>query len=300
MPATAPPRVSVIVPSYNSARTIGACLDSLLAQDTSVSHEIIVADSSTDETPAIVGRYAPRVRLVRSETRLWPGPARNLGMRHASGQLFAFTDTDCVVPPGWINAVDAALREHEAAGGRILNGTPESAAGTALYLCEFVEFGGGPARQCASIPSCNVAYRRTLLESLGGFPAIEWGEEYVLNHRIAGGLRFEPSMAVSHLNRTAFGETARHARKVGHGCALSRRATGQVAFLFRFRALVPLLFGYRLLKISGAAVRTGQAIALLRAFPLLLVDLAAWTAGFHAGTGPAVALPAGADRRARP
>ncbi|HYP26430.1 MAG TPA: glycosyltransferase, partial [Blastocatellia bacterium] len=50
------PLVSVIVPSYNSARTIRACLDAILGQETGSSYEVIVVDSSTDETAEIVGR----------------------------------------------------------------------------------------------------------------------------------------------------------------------------------------------------------------------------------------------------
>lgn len=291
MPTAAAPAVSVVVPSYNSARTIGACLEALLAQHTALAYELIVVDSSDDGTPAIVGQYAPQVTLVRSERRLAPGPARNLGIARARAPILAFTDADCVAAPDWLEALHGAHRRHDAVGGRIDNGTPGSLAGTALWLAEFVEFAGGPERRVASMPSCNISYKKRLLEEIGTFPDVAWGEEYVLNHRIREQVLFVPEMRVAHVNRTGFAETVRHARKVGHGAALSRRATGQVQFLFRHRWLVPLLWGWRFAKIAACAVRGGHALAFLAASPLLAVDLAAWTGGFLAGT--ARARPAG-------
>jgi glycosyltransferase involved in cell wall biosynthesis len=281
---TAVPAVSVVVPSYNSARTIGACLESLLAQDTALAYEVIVVDSSDDGTPAVVAQYEPRVTLLRSGRRLPPGPARNLGIAHARAPVLAFTDADCVAAPDWLEALHAAHARHDAVGGRIDNGTPGRPFGTALWLAEFVEFAGGPERQVASMPSCNISYKKRLLEAVGPFPDVAWGEEYILNHRIAGGVRFVPGMGVRHVNRTGFAETVRHARTVGRGAALSRRATGEVQFLFRHRWLIPALWPWRLAKIAACAARAGQALPFLVALPVLAVDLAAWTLGFLEGT----------------
>jgi glycosyltransferase involved in cell wall biosynthesis len=284
----------VIVPSYNSARTIGRCLDSLIAQQTAHPYEIIVADSSTDETPQIVAARAPRVTLVRSERRLWPGPARNLGVARARADIVAFTDADCIVAPGWVEQIVRAHGRHDAVGGRILNGTPASLAGTALYLAEFVEFGGSGRRMVRSMPTCNLSYKKRLLVAAGGFPEVAWGEEYILNHRLPGPILFNPQVIVRHMNRTDWRETVRHAQKVGHGCALSRRATGQVRLLFRARFLVPLLWGWRFAKIGWSALRSGQALHFVAASPLLAVDLAAWTLGFWRGTAPPLEGAAGA------
>ena len=279
------PAISVIVPSYNSARTIVGCLEALTRQQTRLDYEIIVVDSSTDDTPELVRAFAPRVQLLLSEQQLFPGPARNAGIGRGRADIFAFTDADCRVAPDWIERIHRAHADHDAVGGRILNGTPGNICGTALYLAEFVEFAAGRDRRCASVPSCNISYKRSLFEKYGTFPDVPWGEEYILNTRIRDGISFAAAVAVHHVNRTGLAETVRHARKVGHGAALSRRATGQVAWLFRFRFLVPLLFFYRLIRIGRAAVGSGQALAFLAAGPVLVVDLVAWTLGFWAGTG---------------
>jgi glycosyltransferase involved in cell wall biosynthesis len=281
------PVVSVVVPSYNSGSTIGECLDALDAQRTAVPYEVIVADSSDDGSGALIARHAARpgsrVRLLRSEARLFPGPARNLALGEARGAILAFTDADCIVAPDWVETIHRLHATHDAVGGRIANGTPASACGTALWLVEFAEFAGGAARQVASIPSCNLSFKRALLERHGPFPEVSWGEEYILNRRIPGGIRYAPAMLVTHVNRTAPGETVRHARKVGAGCALSRRATGEHRVLFVVRPLIALLVPWRLAATAARSARAGAFLAFLRASPMVLVDLVAWTAGFWSG-----------------
>ena len=286
------PDVSVVIPSWNSARTIGRCLDALLAQQTTLHYEVLVVDSGEDDTAALVAAYAdreaPRVQLIRSPTRLFPGPARNLGLRQARAPLIAFTDTDCLPDPGWLAALHRASHAGtgaatQAVGGRILNGTTESLCGTALYLTEFVEFAGTGVRRYASIPSCNLAWPRPLLDQHGDFPAVFWGEEYILNTRLPEQILFVPDMVVRHVNRTGLRETVRHARKVGRGAALSRRLTGQHGVLFRWPVLIPLLFGFRLLKIAQKSAAAGLFGTFLWASPMVLLDLAAWTVGFWQG-----------------
>src|SRR5437868_9362423 len=78
---------SVIVPSYRSAPTIGACLTALLRQDLAQPYEIIVVDSSPDETPALVGRDFPQVRLIHRAQQTDPALARNLGAEQAHGEI---------------------------------------------------------------------------------------------------------------------------------------------------------------------------------------------------------------------
>jgi glycosyltransferase involved in cell wall biosynthesis len=280
---TESPTISVIVPSYNSASTIRNCLESIIGQHTKLSYEVIVVDSSTDTTPEIVGEFDPHVTLVHSRVRLFPGPARNLGIDHARAGIIAFTDSDCVVDAHWIDNIHRAHQSHDAVGGRILNGTPRSAIGTALYLTEFAEFGSRKPRLVPSVPTCNMSYKTRVFEEYGSFPDVFWGEEYILNTRIVEKISFAPEIVVTHMNRTAFGETVRHSYKVGNGCALSRVATNRQEYLFRFKFLIPFVWLYRLAKIGVKAVQAGNAPGLIVSLPFLMVDLLAWNAGFLRG-----------------
>jgi len=98
-----PPFVSVVVPSFNSIRTLASCLDALEAQSYPRERfEIILADNgSTDGTAEFVADRYPRVRMLRAYEK-GSGYARNTGMRAAAGEFLLSTDSDCVVNPDWI------------------------------------------------------------------------------------------------------------------------------------------------------------------------------------------------------
>jgi glycosyltransferase involved in cell wall biosynthesis len=85
--------VSVIIPTYNRARTIERAINSVLAQ-TWPSIEIIVVDSwSTDQTVELLAQYGDKVRLIRQE-KMGPGFARNAGIKAATGEIISFLDSD--------------------------------------------------------------------------------------------------------------------------------------------------------------------------------------------------------------
>src|SRR5437016_2410158 len=93
------PLVSIVVPMFNEERYIGACVDSILAQDFDMSRcEILVIDGrSTDRSAEIVRERAtrdPRVRLIDNPARLQVA-ALNLGVQYARGQYFLQMDSHC-------------------------------------------------------------------------------------------------------------------------------------------------------------------------------------------------------------
>jgi glycosyltransferase involved in cell wall biosynthesis len=101
-----------VVPAYDVAAYLPACLDSLLAQTHRNLDVVVVDDGSPDESGAIADEYAardPRVQVVHIDNR-GLGGARNEGLRHARGDLIGFADSDDVVPPGACAALVAQLR----------------------------------------------------------------------------------------------------------------------------------------------------------------------------------------------
>ena len=94
--ADAIPKVSVVIPVYNSEAFIGDCLSRVLQQTLQGIEVVCVDDGSTDESARIVGEFAQRdarVHLIRQENA-GPGPARNAGIRAAHGRFVAFLDAD--------------------------------------------------------------------------------------------------------------------------------------------------------------------------------------------------------------
>jgi O-antigen/teichoic acid export membrane protein/glycosyltransferase involved in cell wall biosynthesis len=112
--------LSVVIPARNAASTIGDQLESLASQDWTGSWEVVVVDNgSTDDTVAIVQRFAdrlPAVRVVSALERSSIPYARNRGVEAARGRLIAFCDADDEVGEGWLAAVAAGLERYGAVG----------------------------------------------------------------------------------------------------------------------------------------------------------------------------------------
>ncbi len=88
--------LSVIMPVYNVAAYLPACLDSLVAQTLQPTEIIAVDDGSTDECPAILQTYQqklPQLRIIRQENQGLSG-ARNTGIEAATGEYIHFLDSD--------------------------------------------------------------------------------------------------------------------------------------------------------------------------------------------------------------
>ncbi|TMD18575.1 MAG: glycosyltransferase, partial [Chloroflexi bacterium] len=93
------PRVSVVVCTYNGARTIRDCLDALEQLDYPDFEVIVVDDGSSDATAAIAREYD--CRLIQTENR-GLGSARNTGLREATGEIVAYIDDDAYPDPHWL------------------------------------------------------------------------------------------------------------------------------------------------------------------------------------------------------
>jgi glycosyltransferase involved in cell wall biosynthesis len=95
--------VSVVVPSYNTARYIGEALDSIFAQTFRDFEVIVVNDESPDtsELERILQNYQDRIHYIRQQNR-GPGGARNTGMRQAKGEFLAFLDSDDIWSPDFL------------------------------------------------------------------------------------------------------------------------------------------------------------------------------------------------------
>lgn len=125
------PRVSVVIPLYNSARWIEGSVNSVLAQTFSDFELIVVDDGGTDDGAEIAVRSGdPRIRVVRQENRGLAG-ARNTGVRNARGAFVAFLDADDLWRP------EKLARHME-----LLESDPE--AGVTFSWSELIDVDGAP------------------------------------------------------------------------------------------------------------------------------------------------------------
>ncbi|MGI9086189.1 MAG: glycosyltransferase [Chthoniobacterales bacterium] len=169
-PLARTPSVSIIVCSYNGAQTLAACLDSLGRIDYPSYEVILVDDGSTDETAEIAARF-PHVRYLH-QTNHGLSHARNTGAAAATGEVFAYTDSDCMADRDWLYYLIGTLTSGKYAGVGGPNVSPP--AQDWIQAC-VAAAPGGPSHVLLTdtvaehIPGCNMAWYRWAFESIGGF-----------------------------------------------------------------------------------------------------------------------------------
>lgn len=90
------PKISVIIPVYNSSKTIGQCLNSIFDQTFKDVEVIVVNDGSTDKSLAILEKFDDRIILLNQENRGAP-IARNNGFEKSRGEYVIFCDADVIM-----------------------------------------------------------------------------------------------------------------------------------------------------------------------------------------------------------
>jgi glycosyltransferase involved in cell wall biosynthesis len=162
------PSISVIIPARDAAPTLDRTLSALRAQTLKEPFEVIVVDDgSVDGTASVAHRYAPLVRLIRSERSEGPGAARNRGVGAACAPVLAFTDSDCFPARDWLATGLRAL-----AGADLVQGAvaPDPDAPRTPFDRTVIV-----ARDGGFYQTANVFLRRELFHSLGGFR--DWARE---------------------------------------------------------------------------------------------------------------------------
>jgi GT2 family glycosyltransferase len=171
-------------------------------QDVGRFEVVVVDDASTDATWSVLQDLAASSKIpvvpLRLARNAGPATARNLGWRTAQAELIAFTDDDCIPQPGWLKVLVGSLTHFDLVQGWT-HPIPEREAGRgpfarSLWIHE----------EDGRYQTCNIAYRRTILQHLSGFDEgfrSPYGEDTDLAWRAKEmGARsvFEPTAVVHH------------------------------------------------------------------------------------------------------
>jgi CRISPR system Cascade subunit CasB len=111
---TTAPLFSIIVPVYNVAADLPACLESILEQSGAEFEVIAVDDASTDDSPTILDEFAgrdPRITVIRQPSNCGLGMARNAGMARARAPYIVFVDSDDMLARGTLARVAERIAE---------------------------------------------------------------------------------------------------------------------------------------------------------------------------------------------
>lgn len=224
--------ISVIIPTFNSAAVIGRALAALFSGHRMPDEVIVVDGYSSDGTLERARSYPVRVVM---NPKVHAAAARNLGIESSNGEVIAFTDSDCVPQPDWLERIESHFcncPEIAGVGGRMLALPPvndvEAFSGY-VFLNEIMRFPTVPqqvsGRQLVgAFITANCAYRKAVLLEAGGFRD-EFGnnaEDIDLYWRLVGRehLYYDPEVLVYHSFPTTRWDLAR--KYFQHGIASSK------------------------------------------------------------------------------
>jgi mycofactocin glycosyltransferase len=228
----------VVIPSYGRADLLDACLRSLA---TTAAKVVVVDDGSPD--PAPIAQVANRhgARLVRLAVNQGPAAARNAGIASTTEPLVVFLDSDCSVPPGWLEwlaplfddprVAAVAPRVRPVTGARTLLARHEDARSS-------LDMGRDrrlvrPGGALGFLPSAALIVRRDALQGSGFDPDLRLGEDVDLVWRLAEAgwhVRYEPTVTVRHTARLQPREWAGRRFAYGTSAAdLNTRHPGRLA-----------------------------------------------------------------------
>ena len=209
-------KYSIIVPVFNRPDEVDELLESLSNQTHKDFEVIIVEDGSVKTCKDVCDKYADILVLYYyAKENSGPGQSRNYGAERANGDYLLILDSDVVLPEGYLQAVEDALRQNpvEAFGGPDAahpSFTPVQKAISYSMTSFFTTGGirGGKAKLDKFYPrSFNMGIRRDVYLQLGGFSKMRFGEDIDFSYRIVeAGYRPQlfPEAWVWHKRRTDF------------------------------------------------------------------------------------------------
>ncbi|MDQ7843990.1 MAG: glycosyltransferase [Armatimonadota bacterium] len=203
------PEISVVVPTFNRAAVLAHALEALARQTLEAGRfeVIVVDDASTDETPALLRRFAEGrlpLQVLRLPANRGRGAARNAGIQTARGRYISFVDSDIVVGPEFLRWHLKTLAAH---GGGVLS------RGPVVLISDLRDLPAARAPRLAASPAyldtANAMLPKAALQEAGlfdeGFPGYGW-EDFELGVRLRRlGLRrvFCPQAVAFHIQPVA-------------------------------------------------------------------------------------------------
>lgn len=200
--------ISVVIPAFNSARTLESCLEALSHSSVQPRECIVVLDGCSDDSAAVAERHG--VTAIRMAVRSGPTRARNVGVAHATGDLILFLDSDVCVHFDTLARILNRFDEDPGLNGVI--GAYDDSPAASTFLSQYRNllhcFTHRAGRSRASTFWCGCgAVRRETFVAAGGFDErferpsiedIEFGSRLTAQ---GGRILLDPQIQVQHLKR---------------------------------------------------------------------------------------------------
>ena len=207
-------RYSIIIPVYNRPDEVDELLNSLTQQTVRNFEVIVVEDGSSVTCEHVVKRYEQQLNIrYFNKPNSGPGQTRNYGAERSSGEYLLILDSDCILPPGYLAAIEEELKRQpaDAFGGpdRAHYSFTSTQKAINYAMTSFFTTGGirgGKKKMDKFYPrSFNMGLKADVYRALGGFSKMRFGEDIDLSIRIFKGgysCRLFPEAWVWHKRRT--------------------------------------------------------------------------------------------------
>ena len=207
-------RYSIIIPVYNRPDEVDELLNSLTQQTVRNFKVIVVEDGSSVTCEHVVKRYEQQLNIrYFNKPNSGPGQTRNYGAERSSGEYLLILDSDCILPPGYLAAIEEELKRQpaDAFGGpdRAHDSFTSTQKAINYAMTSFFTTGGirgGKKKMDKFYPrSFNMGLKADVYRALGGFSKMRFGEDIDLSIRIFKGgysCRLFPEAWVWHKRRT--------------------------------------------------------------------------------------------------
>lgn len=207
-------RYSIIIPVYNRPDEVDELLNSLTQQTVRDFEVIVVEDGSSVTCEHVVKRYEQQLNIrYFNKPNSGPGQTRNYGAERSQGEYLLILDSDCILPPGYLAAIEEELKRQpaDAFGGpdRAHDSFTSTQKAINYAMTSFFTTGGirgGKKKMDKFYPrSFNMGLKADVYRALGGFSKMRFGEDIDLSIRIFKGgysCRLFPEAWVWHKRRT--------------------------------------------------------------------------------------------------
>jgi glycosyltransferase involved in cell wall biosynthesis len=293
------PLVSVVIASVNGPPSIVECIEHLLAQDSTASYEVLVVDRCGEDVREELRRRFPdpRVIVVSEAPDLSIPRLRAIGMVSARGRLIAILEDHCMVPPGWIGAIQELHRAgHQVMGGPVENGAIDRVTDWAVFFCEYASFMPPfPEGDVDSVAGSSAIYDREALDRVGARAQDEVWEFFIHGRMKELGIRFHNDARLQVLHKKEFGfgyfmsQRYHYSRSFAGMRMESERAWKKLAYAMATPLLIPLI-PWRIVR--TVLPKRSRRKELLLSAPLLAVFMFAYAWGEAVGAlfGPGDSL----------
>lgn len=286
------PKVSVVIPSFNSKETINDCLCSLTNDNVDFNYEIIIIDSSNDNTCQVIEKKCKNIFIYNFKDRKYPECARNIGIKKASGEIIAFIDADCVAGKYWLEEI---VKNHSkypdlVIGGAVANGNTKTSIGWAAYFSQLsCLMPGGRRRWVRNMGAANISYKRRVFDSFGYYLEETYSADTEFHWRLGqSGHRplFIPSIIVYHRYLGDFTNYLFHEYERGQSFALVRANYQKFTLLKRvlYATAFPLITMKLIARvISNNLLNRYYLKNFLSNLPLTALGVICWSIGESTG-----------------